>query len=488
MNCGEIYTLHENKGQGYSIGWSLKTLIDKGLPKQKPPTTLQDLLEQIITLIINSSVEWIGPHTINSLDSYIADFVEKENLEIHTLRDLFVDFFQKIHEKKLQLTITLDLGYSSDFQNEKRDTYDLINHVLQDISSLFMQKGIFEPYIVVNLYPETDWRISLLDSWLKLSYKYGQPVYHNFITGTIMPETLRPRENKPESENVYLRIGGANGNCEKQTVTGYVCINLAKIATEAHNESHFFELIEEKMVIVSNILIEKHRSIIDRFKKNGMPLTKWFIEDLSWSYSIISLVGTNEALEHVIDAPLGHIAGKAVTYKILESLLRKVEDIQIETGHLFSLESYPSDIPGALLLEEYETHQRFLTTGTELEPSHGSDMWDVLEYQKKFHSLYTGGTLQQIYLEKGPSYNQGLKLLLNRIIQNFGYNYLAITPIFSLCENHGYVLGNQEKCPKCRKKTETYTRIDTKIKPVSGLQPSLKEAFRQRVYYDVKNE
>jgi ribonucleoside-triphosphate reductase len=239
---------------------------------------------------------------------------------------------------------------------------------------------------------------------------------------------------------------------------------------------------------VSNLLFDKHRSIIDRYKKNEMPLTKWFIEDLRWSFSVISLVGTNEALENLIAAPLGHIAGKAVTYKILEKLLRKAEELQLERGHLFSIESYPSDCPGAFLLKEYKTHQRFLTTGTELMPSHGTDLWDVLEHQKKFHSLYTGGTLQQMHLNRGLSYNQGLKLLLNRIIQNFGYNYLAITPVFSLCENHGYVTGNQEKCPECSKKTETYTRIDTKIMPVSSLQPSLKEAFQKRVYYDVKNE
>ena len=101
--------------------------------------------------------------------------------------------------------------------------------------------------------------------------------------------------------------------------------------------------------------------------------------------------------------------------------------------------------------------------------------------------MYTGGTLQQIHLKKGLTYNSGLKLLLRRIIENFGYNYLAVTPVFSLCAEHGYIMGETSTCPVCEKTAETYTRIDNTIVPISGLQEPLKEAYRRRVFYDVKN-
>jgi ribonucleoside-triphosphate reductase len=488
MNCGELYIPQENQEQGYSIGWNLDALIKKGLPNQQPPNSLEELLKQITKLVSNSKSEWIGPQSINCLDSYIAVYVEKENLEYKIINELFLDFFQKINEKKIKLTFTLDLGYNKNYRKMHRDTYDLINRVLQNIILNYMKKGVFEPYFVINLYPETDWRKDILDSWLALSFKYGQPVYHNYITGTIKPETLKPMEKNLELENIYLRVGGTNGNRENQTVTGYACINLHKIATKAYNENYFLELIDKKIIDASTLLVKKQRSILDKFNKNKMPLTKWINGNICWSYSIISLVGMNEALEKIINAPISHIAGKAVTYKILERLLRKIEHLQIETGQLFSLESYPSDIPSAILLEEYEANTEFLTTGTELKPSHGSDLWDFLEHQKKYHSMYTGGTLQQIHLREGLSYNRGLKLLINRIIHTFGYNYLAITPVFSLCDSHNYLFGAVKKCPYCGNQTEIYTRIDTKIKSLSSLPIPLKEAFRQRVYHDIKNE
>jgi ribonucleoside-triphosphate reductase len=488
MTHGNIYNWQENTEIGYSIGWNLKTLILRGLPKKDPPTNLKELLKQIITLVSESITEWSGPQTINSLDSYVTLFVEKENLDTQNLSYLFNLFFQKIHENVLQLTISLDLVPTSDFPNVKKEILEKINHVLQDTASEFMEKGLFEPYIVVNIYQNTDWNSETLDEWIKLSYKYGQPVYHNFQTGTIGSDSLRPRVQKPELDTIQLRLGGANGNSENQSITGFSCINLAKIGAEAKNENQFFNILGEKMDEATRFLAEKRRSIVNKFNRKEFLWTKWFIEDLNWSYSVITLVGMNEALLSLIDAPLGHVAGKAVTYKVLEFLLRKIENIQYESDQLFSLESYPSDTPGDILLQEYESQYPFLTAATELKPSHGDDLWDSLEHQKKFHSMYTGGTLQQIHLENGLNYNSGLKLLIRRIIENFGYNYLAITPIFSLCKEHGYVLGTQDACPKCGKKTETYTRIDTKITPVSNLQSSLKEVYRQRVYYDVKNE
>ena len=40
--------------------------------------------------------------------------------------------------------------------------------------------------------------------------------------------------------------------------------------------------------------------IENKFNHNGFRLTKWFIEDLNWSFSVITLVGMNEALESLI--------------------------------------------------------------------------------------------------------------------------------------------------------------------------------------------
>ncbi len=176
----------------------------------------------------------------------------------------------------------------------------------------------------------------------------------------------------------------------------------------------------------------------------------------------------NEALQYLVDAPLGHVVGKAVTYKTLEFLLRQIEDIQIDTGNLYTLETYPSDGPGSMLLEQSGLDLGYLTTGTELSPTHGDDLWDVFEHQKKFHSLYMGGTLMEIHQMKPLIYHSGCKLLIQKTIEIFGYNYLAISPRISL---NGV----------------EYIRVDGKTIPLSDAHESLKEAHRKRVPYDIKN-
>ena len=142
--------------------------------------------------------------------------------------------------------------------------------------------------------------------------------------------------------------------------------------------------------------------------------------------------------------------------------------------------------PGSILLDKYDSNYIYLTAATELKPNHGDDLWDILEHQKKFHSMYTGGTLQQIHLEEGLGFKEELKILVKRTLEIFGYNYLAISPVYSLCPEHGYLFG-EDDCPECGLVTETYIRMDHKITRLSELSTQLKEAYRQRVYIDVKN-
>ncbi len=72
----------------------------------------------------------------------------------------------------------------------------------------------------------------------------------------------------------------------------------------------------------------------------------------------------NEGLEYLIDAHLGHIAGKAVTYKVLEFLRLKIEEVQFETGSLYTLESFPSESHNDLLLESSGLSNSYLTRTT----------------------------------------------------------------------------------------------------------------------------
>jgi len=39
--------------------------------------------------------------------------------------------------------------------------------------------------------------------------------------------------------------------------------------------------------------------------------------------------------------------------------------------------------------------------------------------------------------------------LVRRIIENYSLPYITISPLFSVCEKHGYISGEYEYCPLC---------------------------------------
>ncbi len=171
MNNGYIYSWEDGTDRGYSIGWNLKTLIQNGFDDYAPPERLEELLEQIIQLVKESLKEWAGPITFNSFDNYILPFVEKEKPSKQGFLTLMEQFFQKISETESEVTISLDLVPLPDFEvTEKAQIIlDAVNGVIADIYRSQMQKGGFEPYIAINLYPQTNWDSPALEKWLELS-------------------------------------------------------------------------------------------------------------------------------------------------------------------------------------------------------------------------------------------------------------------------------------------------------------------------------
>jgi len=477
-----------HSGKGHSIGWSLKRVINDGLPGHDAPETFSSLLDLLLTLFKESESEWSGSVAINSFDVLSAPLLRKEKLSNEQIGEKLCAFVSSINELGLNISLSLDLIPDmelSDAYSSYQPEIDIFNQSFSKAISQNMESGHFNPIPVINLHDDVQWEMPVMDSYLALSFQYGQPLIQNTQSGIISSESIRPRMQEPIFEVPYLRLGGTLGNADDRGVLGYVCINMDDIAVLAESEPNFFTLLDNQVNIATEKLVQHRENLMENIRAGGMPLTDWFIEDPQWLYSAISIVGMNEALQTLIAAPLAHIAGKAVTYQVLEFLLRKIEAIQVKTSVLFTIESHPSEYPGALMLAKSSSDAKFLTAATDLSPHHGEELWDALEHQKKFDSMYTGGTLQQVFLKEGFAYHYGCKLLTRRIFETFGFSYLGITPNFSLCPVHGYLGGSDDpaRCEKC----VPYTRIDGTIRAVEELPESLKEVYRTRVHFDVKN-
>ena len=456
-------------GKGYSIGWSLSGLIN-----QNDPKSLSELFDLILLQTEQLANEFTGPIAFNSLDILSASLLgEVPDQDI--LQKIVADFLSSINDKELALSISIDVIPSQDLINESnrcQSSIDLFNEVFSSELGKMYEEGCFKPSIVLNLHSEDVWAHPVLDKYLNLAYRFGHPIIQNTLTSTISQEAIRPVDREKEIDVPYQRMGGPTGNADRTGVLGYVVVNLAKMGYEASSEDNFFTVLNMQIDEASRIL-ENHRSdFISKLDKDTQLLGSTNV-DVDWLFSSIVLTGMNEGLEYLIDAPLGHIAGKAVTYKVLEFLRHKIDQVQFETGSLYTLESFPSESHNDILLESSGLSNSYLTRGTELPHHHGHDLWDALEHQKKLQSLYTGASLVELHVKESLHYHYGCKLLTKRIIDQFGFSYLAVTPSRILLSD-----GSNLKV----------MRVDGIMQKLDTLSDNYKEVHEKRVHYDVKNK
>ncbi len=62
------------------------------------------------------------------------------------------------------------------------------------------------------------------------------------------------------------------------------------------------------------------------------------------------------------------------------------------------------------------------------------------------------------------------------------------SPTFSICSQHGYLDGEQPRCPVCHRPTEVFSRIVGYLRPVSQWNEGKKAEFKLRTTFDtIKN-
>ena len=87
--------------------------------------------------------------------------------------------------------------------------------------------------------------------------------------------------------------------------------------------------------------------------------------------------------------------------------------------------------------------------------------------------------------ERLPSW-QGAAALVRKIAENFKLPYYTLSPIYSVCSDHGYLIGEQPLCPQCGKDTEVYSRITGYYRPVKNWNDGKAEEFKERKLYDIE--
>jgi ribonucleoside-triphosphate reductase len=87
------------------------------------------------------------------------------------------------------------------------------------------------------------------------------------------------------------------------------------------------------------------------------------------------------------------------------------------------------------------------------------------------------------FLGESMADGESCKRLVKKIAYNTRLPYFSITPTFSICKKHGYIRGEQFKCPTCGDETEVYSRIVGYYRPIQNWNAGKVEEFKDRLEF-----
>ena len=174
----------------------------------------------------------------------------------------------------------------------------------------------------------------------------------------------------------------------------------------------------------------------------------------------------------------------------------KLLAFQEETGNLYNLEATPAESTSyRLALHDKKNYPDIITAGenepyytnsTQLPVDFTSDLIDALDRQEPLQTKYTGGTVFHVMLGERITSWKSCRELVKMICTNYKIPYVSISPVYSICAEHGYLDGEQVKCPKCGKDTEVYARIVGYYRAVRNWNKGKKEEKKHRLAFITK--
>ena len=189
--------------------------------------------------------------------------------------------------------------------------------------------------------------------------------------------------------------------------------------------------------------------------------------------------------------------GNEFAVRVMNYLRELMQDFQKETGHSYNLEATPAEGTSYRLAKlDKERYIDILTSGqgvpyytnsSQLPVGFTDDIIEMMDLQDELQSLYTGGTVQHLYLGERIEDLQTAKQIIQKIFKNYKMPYISLTPTFSVCDTHGYIPGEQFRCPHCGARTEVWSRVVGYLRPVQNYNEGKKEEYKERLKFAVPN-
>ena len=364
-------------------------------------------------------------------------------------------------------------------------------------------RGFQYPIPTYSITRDFDWSDTENNKLLfEMTSKYGTPYFSNYVNSDMEPSDVRSMccRLRLDLRELRKKTGGYFGSGESTGSIGVVTINMPKIAYLSKNETEFFERLDNLMDISARSLDIK-RKVITNLLDNGLyPYTKHYLGTFNNHFSTIGLVGMNEAGLNAkwIGKDMTSKETQEFSKKVLNHMRERLSDYQEKYGDLFNLEATPAEstsfrfakhdkakFPDIITASEGETP--FYTNSSHLPVGYTEDLFEALDVQDELQTLYTSGTVFHAFLgEKLPDWKAAANLV-RKIAENYRLPYYSLSPIYSVCEDHGYLAGEHFTCPHCGREAEVFSRITGYYRPVKNWNDGKTQEYKQRKSYCLEN-
>ncbi|NLL02065.1 MAG: ribonucleoside triphosphate reductase [Mollicutes bacterium] len=519
---------------GYCAGWSLKQLIQDGLGgvpgkvTSSPSRHLSTLCNQMVNFLGIMQNEWAGAQAFSSFDTYLAPFVKIDNLSYKEVKQCLQSFIYGVNTPSrwgtqapftnitLDWTVPNDLaelnaivgGKERDFKyKDCQKEMDMINKAFIEImiEGDANGRGFQYPIPTYSITKDFDWSETENNKLLfEMTAKYGTPYFSNYINSDMEPSDVRSMccRLRLDLRELRKKSGGYFGSGESTGSIGVVTINMPRIAYLSKDEKDFYNRLERLMSVSARSLKIK-RNVITKLLNEGLyPYTKRYLGTFDNHFSTIGIIGMNEACLNArwIEKDLTDEKAQKFTKDVLNYMREKLSDYQEEYGDLYNLEATPAEsttyrfakkdkeLFPDIITAAPEDETPFYTNSSHLPVGYTNDIFTALDVQDQLQTLYTSGTVFHSFLgERLPDWKAAASLV-RKIAENYSLPYYTISPTYSVCRNHGYIVGEVKTCPKCGEETEVYSRITGYYRPVKNWNDGKTQEYKQRKIYNVDEQ
>ena len=177
-------------------------------------------------------------------------------------------------------------------------------------------------------------------------------------------------------------------------------------------------------------------------------------------------------------------AGKEFAIEVMDFMRERMMDYQNDTNHLYNLAATPAEgvtrrlsrmdiekYPDIIVAnnEAVKSGQAspYYTYSTQLPVNYTDDLFEAMDLQDDIQTRYTGGTVLHAILGEALPSAEAANKIVKKVAYKYHLPYFTLTPTFSICPKHGYLVGEHRHCPKCDQEIGYIEKKEEEISTIS---------------------